>query len=632
MAAQPRIVGPVQLRNGVVVAAASSGKTHQLSDEQQALLDAVAAGHDVIVDATVGSGKTTAIEALCNAFGSQMNILYLTYSRLLKLDAQQRVSGAKVQNYHGIVYPWLLKAGIRCGIGESIRQFNEHFKQISAGFPVYDLLMIDEYQDLNEDYADLLTNIKSKNPLMQTVFVGDMSQKVRSDTALDVQTFVKEFCQNPKELPFTQSFRIGQALASKLGAAWNKPIVGVNNQQKVAMVSFDDAVELMGQREPGEILALGARNGPLSKALNAIERQWPAKFNKHTVFASIRDSDSGGRAVQHHDDAAIFTTFDASKGLEREVSIIFGYTEDFWDVRTSMPNADLEVLRNVFLVAASRGKGEVYFVQADPGDEPEIGDIGYIPISRFTQLPDRLPLVYEQPLMVSEAFDFKYAENIRDAYDLLEVERLDDGNAPEIQIDRSEALIDLSPVVGNYQEAVYFDHYDASRELLLSGHEFSEMLLDDLSGDPWKDSLVVTAGATEQLRYIKQVTLGISNAARDALCARLAEQLPSDALIQYPLSLRGQAMQSRSEWTSIEFSGIGDAMHQDVLYELKYTSELTHAMFLQLGMYLVMGDIAEGILWNTRTDERWKVTVPDQQRFLDAVILCVTKQRYRAFR
>lgn len=59
--------------------------------------------------------------------------------------------------------------------------------------------------------------------------------------------------------------------------------------------------------------------------------------------------------------------------------------------------------------------------------------------------------------------------------------------------------------------------------------------------------------------------------------------------------------------------------------------QLDRAMFLQLALYLVMSGHQTGVLWNTRTDERWAVQVPDRERFMHAVILCVTKQHYRAF-
>ncbi|MEC3977396.1 DEAD/DEAH box helicase family protein [Amycolatopsis sp. H20-H5] len=106
-----------------------------LSGEQRRMIDAVRAGQDVIVDATVGSGKTTAIQALCTEVGRDRKVLYLTYSKLLKADAQRRVKHAKVQNYHGIVYPSLIRAGIKCGLDESLRRFNAAFTSSRHGSP-----------------------------------------------------------------------------------------------------------------------------------------------------------------------------------------------------------------------------------------------------------------------------------------------------------------------------------------------------------------------------------------------------------------------------------------------------------------------------------------------------------------
>jgi len=76
-----------------------------LSEEQQELIERAKNGENVLVDACIGSGKTTAIQVLCNEM-SDRNILYLTYNRLLKLDAKGKitVSNTYVQNYHGYAY------------------------------------------------------------------------------------------------------------------------------------------------------------------------------------------------------------------------------------------------------------------------------------------------------------------------------------------------------------------------------------------------------------------------------------------------------------------------------------------------------------------------------------------------
>ena len=39
---------------------------NQLSNEQQLFIDYALAGHNILVEACIGSGKTTAIQALCN--------------------------------------------------------------------------------------------------------------------------------------------------------------------------------------------------------------------------------------------------------------------------------------------------------------------------------------------------------------------------------------------------------------------------------------------------------------------------------------------------------------------------------------------------------------------------------------
>ncbi|BAU96160.1 hypothetical protein N24_1898 [Corynebacterium suranareeae] len=645
----------------------------QLSAEQQAMIDHVLAGKDVIVDATVGSGKTTAIQRLCSIMGADHEVLYLTYSKLLKIDAQQRVRGAKVQNYHGIVYPHLLKAGIKCGISESIREFNKNFKHISGTFPSYDLMVIDEYQDINEDYAELLRNIKSVNPLMQIVMVGDLEQKVRSDTTLDPQEFAAQLCEDPVYAPFTQSFRIGEAMAAGLSDAWNKPIVGVNTAQQIEYKSFAEAVVLIQSTEPSNLLCLGSRNGQMSDALNVVERKSPAKFNKKTVFASIRDGDS---QIAHPDDAAVFTTFDSSKGLERDTCVVFDYDEEFWDMRLGYPNVDPVVMRNVFLVAASRGKNKVVFVRSDSlqaayeagadwaagravgvvdnntevapevdvhasaeeseGDVDEVKQqiertMGFIPVSVFKELPELAPSEYERPISVTEAFDFKYAENVEACFDLLDVKRLDNGKGAAIEVNRSDGLIDLSPTVGNFQEAVFFKDYNVHTALSAYPRPFAKNLkrLVKKNNSVWRNCLIVTAASTEQMRYVDQVRSSIPVAAEKALVSRLGTRLNADSRNQIPLILDGEAVQSKAVRTPMSFAGVADAVHKDVLYELKFVSELTHPMFLQLAMYLVMSGMKDGILWNTRTDEAWQVRVPDPKRFLNAVVLCVSKQDYR---
>jgi len=69
-----------------------NGISIELTKEQTIFLQDAIHGHNVLVDACVGSGKTTAIQALCDEMPKHKKILYLTYSRLLKVDAKSKIN------------------------------------------------------------------------------------------------------------------------------------------------------------------------------------------------------------------------------------------------------------------------------------------------------------------------------------------------------------------------------------------------------------------------------------------------------------------------------------------------------------------------------------------------------------
>ena len=142
---------------------------------------------------------------------------------------------------------------------------------------------------------------------------------------------------------------------------------------------------------------------------------------------------------------------------------------------------------------------------------------------------------------------------------------------------------------------------------------------------------MVTAASTEQTRYIDQVEAEPTAEEAAALVARLSSLLPADAQTQVKMQMDGTLVHSRSETSPARFTGVADAVHEGKVWELKFVTELTREMFLQLAMYLVISGTSTGVLWNTRTDERWEVSVPDAKRFMHAVARAVTKQDYRAF-
>ena len=84
-------------------------KKISLSEEQSEFIELALDGGNILVDACIGSGKTTAIQHLCDLIPQDKKILYLTYNKLLKLDAKSKIKNKNtvVTNYHGLAWLFL---------------------------------------------------------------------------------------------------------------------------------------------------------------------------------------------------------------------------------------------------------------------------------------------------------------------------------------------------------------------------------------------------------------------------------------------------------------------------------------------------------------------------------------------
>ena len=263
----------------------------KLSDEQQLFVEKALAGKNILVDACIGSGKTTSIQELCNRFPSSKNILYLTYNRLLKLDAKDKIKNYNtlVQNYHGFAAYVLYKNDLHVSSQSDLIQ---SFLRMKPVIEHYDVMIIDEYQDIEQELGEMLDYIKLHNPQIQIIAVGDMQQKIYDKTTLNVPEFIHRFMdENYEQINFTKCFRLSAEHAAMLGRVWQKNIVGVNTDCVVEEMSLGKVVNFLKDQDPKDILCLGARtNGNMSKVLNRLEARYPQKFNKQTVYASIQDS------------------------------------------------------------------------------------------------------------------------------------------------------------------------------------------------------------------------------------------------------------------------------------------------------------------------------------------------------
>ena len=586
-----------------------------LSSEQQLFISKAKEGHNILVNACIGSGKTTAIQRLCDELPSDKKILYLTYNKLLKIDAKAKIKNANatVSNYHGFAYSILTKHGISAGVSDLIQTFIKR----KPGLAHYDVLIIDEYQDIEQEISELLIYIKATNLSMQIIIAGDMEQKIYDKTTLSVPAFIEHFLGEHIKLEFTQCFRLSADLAAKLGRIWNKNIIGINENCVVEEMSIDDVAKFLSLQNPKDILCLGARTGDLSTTLNKLEKEYSDKFNKSTVFASISERDGAG-TVQPKPTSAIFTTFDSSKGLERKICVVFDFVESYWQVRISQPQQSYEILRNIFCVAASRGKERIIFVNNSEAILSEQ--------TLATEVSEKIKF---KDVDISEMFDFKYKEDVEACYALLDKNLLSASeDISEIFISNKDGLIDLSPCIGIYQEAVFFKDYDIHKsiELWLELNEDKKYLHKEMNSNWSLDQkiLFLTSLETAQNRYRNQVnTPFISSFERQQIIERLSSLFTADEEVQTPCTI--DFSDSRNGKCLFSAQGFTDVIKDDIVYELKFVSELTHEHFLQCACYVAALELEKGILWNTRTNIKYEIQIPDRSKFLDAVSKTITK-------
>lgn len=585
----------------------------QLTDEQLLFLSHAKTGKNILVDACIGSGKTSSIQLLCEELPLQLRILYLTYNRLLKLDARDKIrsKNVTVTNYHGFAGIYLRKIGVRSGVSDMIQVFLKEKPMLDH----YDVLILDEYQDIDQEIADLLLYIKQSNPNIQIIAVGDMEQKIYDKTSLDVRRFIDGFLDEYIKVSFTVCFRLQASLASKLGRIWNKPIVGVNEHCQVEEMDVEAVISFLASQNPENVLCLGTRTGKMADVLNKLETVCPDKYNKKTVYASINDDDAG--AVQPGKENAIFTTFDSSKGLERRICVVFDFTDSYWETRKNKPQQSYVILRNIFCVAASRGKDRIIFVNEgkDMLSEATLSK----PFAMNRELKN---------LNISTMFDFKHKESIEKCFSMLCVNRIDNGiDHSVISVESHDELIDLSPCIGMYQEASFFSRYNIDVQLMfLEYFGGSPLLTQQVQRRSLEEKILYfTSCEKRQNRYRTQVKIPfIQESEKKQLQSRLGTIFSENEEVQ--VFCRLNFHMSKDDKEVLPAIGLADVVKDHTVYELKFVSELKHEHFLQCACYMVALQLQRGIVWNTRNNEMYEISIPNKDEFMSAVLHTIRKE------
>ena len=221
---------------------------------------------------------------------------------------------------------------------------------------------------------------------------------------------------------------------------------------------------------------------------------------------------------------------------------------------------------------------------------------------------------------ISKMFQFRYKEDVEACYALLDVHpiRLSEDDRV-IHIKSNDELIDLSPCIGIYQEAAFFGErsLDAQIEWRALHHPDEQFKLKSICN-------------AHQERYRTQVSSPfVPDAEREMICSRLGGVFSPDDNVQVHCCIDFAESENGPKLFSAR--GQADVVKDNTVYELKFVSELTHEHFLQCASYMVALSIDKGVLWNTRDNTAFQITIPDKKAFLNAVAKAVTKGAIPAY-
>jgi hypothetical protein len=385
--------------------------------------------------AAAGSGKTTTMAAYVkqeiNAARAQPEeICFITFTRFAAQQIKNRVKkvcGREVKilcgTFHSMMYQLLNAAGIRASkpdglydvrMEEWVRNFmiqmSERNPKLIAVLKRYKLLIVDEFQDLDEIQFEFVSQFKQIQPTLRILAVGDLAQNIyrfRGTSNEFLRTRLeREVCMDLSTYRLTTNFRSTKSILNFVNSVFQQEIV---DNHILPMQPKPDAEEGMKPHyfeyavNPGK--GLGEYEELVAKTLLPILMRAKAEsksavlifpitktgsfqlitsllrqYSKERRFAfdlhQIAKEDETCATVafryepKHSDSPIQFSTFHSSKGLEWDIVALIDVSDYMNCIRGDEEDCEAYYAEktNLFYVGVTRAEKELYiFANANGG-------------------------------------------------------------------------------------------------------------------------------------------------------------------------------------------------------------------------------------------------------------------------
>lgn len=336
--------------------------------------------HNIIIDSVAGSGKTTT-----NLFIAQnninKNILLLTYNSKLKLETKEKIIKYNIHNLNVFTYHSFCIKYYDNKNGYTDKNIIDIIKNNIKNEIIfnYDLIILDEAQDISPLYYKLIYKIYNDNNIKNAniILLGDIYQSIYDFNQSDERYILyadKLFNYNKNlwmKLNLSTSFRITHEMSLFINNCMlnnnriNSEKVTSNKPRYIICNTFDKNItKSQTLKEVEYYLKLGYKpqdffilapslsvKGANMSPVKILENNIKLKYQNINIYVPTNDDEKLDNTILEN--KMVFSTFHQSKGLERPVIIIFNFDNSYFKYYKKDKNPN--ICPNELYVATTRG-------------------------------------------------------------------------------------------------------------------------------------------------------------------------------------------------------------------------------------------------------------------------------------
>lgn len=640
------------------------------SDEQNEIILNFKAGYNLKIEAVAGAGKTTSLLYLARIVTNDFNCksLILTYNKGLQLEIQNRIDSCglncQAYTYHGYASKIYRKS---INNDKILRQYLNTEPENNPQIPV---LLLDEVQDMNEDYHKLVNKITYQGQLL--CVVGDRHQNINEYMGSSEKYLInyeRYFSTGRlwKELTLRTSYRLTPSIANFV----NKNII---NQELIIPGNFkyDDIKPLYYYSEwnfsnenilanlvkkfgADEIVIMKASVSNISLNKKGSSSLCPLgkliSNNSKDIKFCIRDNEA--LSEKEMKGKILLSSFNTMKGKEKNCVILYGVNESYFKYYEKDWPDDKKSLPNILYVACTRAKNCLILVQDDKN--PHLRTTNTTIISETCNVIGCKDDKKESNIIKKKKDNYSITDVIKhrtttDLIKLLELIKITEIN-PTSQPLKYENIIQfgghyedlkvfygiLIPVIAEYKTKgdIRFDECmplpDESNEMTEPLHivkRFNQLVSNkSKTYNEWMELVVINTSLlsghyfmVDQITNYHWVDINFI----EECVNRLLQTIPNDGNYEVSTVIKKFNI-DKTKYNKYNLTGEIDYLTSNDIWEFKNATNLSDEYKIQTAAYISLyylqhKKLLPGKLFNFRTLELIEITIDNPETFIDVLM------------